>query len=109
MNSSIVMLILGMAVVTYLPRFVPMLVLSNRKVPEKLVKWMSFIPVSIFSALVFSDVFFWNSEVNVHLLENVKLLPTLLVFYIAYKTQNLLWSMAFGILGISVMVLFTTI
>ena len=107
MNSSSLMgLIVGMAVVTYLPRFIPMLVLSNRQIPKKLAKWMSFIPVSIFAALVFSDVFFWNSKVNIHPLENVKLLPTLLVFYIAYKTQSLLWSMIFGIIGISFMVWF---
>lgn len=106
MNSNLLGLILGMAVVTYLPRFVPMLVLSNRQIPKKLAKWMSFIPVSIFAALVFSDVFFWNSEVNVNPVENVKLLPTLLVFYIAYKTQSLLWSMVFGIIGISFMVWF---
>lgn len=103
MSSSQLTLILGMAIVTFLPRFLPLLVLSNREVPKKFAKWMSFIPVAIFSALVFSDIFFWNSQLNVNPIENVKLLPTVLVFYIAYKTQNLLWSMIFGILGISLM------
>ncbi|WP_245592968.1 AzlD domain-containing protein [Carnobacterium funditum] len=50
------MLIFGMAVVTYIPRMLPMLVLSKRTIPEKLAKWMSFIPVSIFSALILSGM-----------------------------------------------------
>lgn len=103
MNSSQFTLIIGMALVTFIPRFLPLLFLSNREVPKKFAKWMSFIPVSIFAALVFSDVFFWNSNLNMNPVENVKLLPTMLVFFIAYKTQNLLWSMVFGVLGISIM------
>lgn len=103
MNSSQLTLIIGMAVVTFLPRFLPLLVLSNREVPKKLAKWMAFIPVAIFSALVFSDIFFWNSKLNVNPVENVKLIPSIFVFYIAYKTQNLLLSMIIGILGISLM------
>lgn len=103
MSSSHLTLIIGMAIVTFIPRFIPLLVLSNREVPKKFAKWMSFIPVAIFSALVFSDVFFWNNELNVNPIENVKLLPTLFVFFVAYKTQSLLWSMVFGILGISLL------
>lgn len=103
MISKQITLIIGMALVTYLPRFLPLLFLSNREVPKKFAKWMSFIPVAIFAALVFSDVFFWNNELNVNPTENVKLLPTILVFFIASKTQNLLWSMIFGVLGIALM------
>lgn len=57
LTSQQLYLILGMAVVTYLPRMLPMLLLNNREIPEKIVRWMSFIPVSIFAALIFSDIF----------------------------------------------------
>lgn len=65
---------------------------------------MSFIPVSIFAALIFSDIFFWENQFNVDPIKNVKLIPTVVVFFIAYKTKNLLWSMAIGIIAISLMV-----
>ncbi|AGY82212.1 AzlD domain-containing protein [Carnobacterium inhibens] len=104
MTSQQVQLILGMALVTYLPRVLPMLVLSNRSVPEKISKWMSFVPVSIFAALIFSDVFFWESQFNVNPIVNIKLLPSVLVFIVAYKTKSLLWSMVLGIAAIAVMV-----
>ncbi|MGY3777855.1 AzlD domain-containing protein [Isobaculum melis] len=93
-------LIIGMAVVTYLPRMLPMLLLSNRQVSKNLTRWMEFIPVSIFSALICSDIFFWNGELSIQPLENMKLLPTVLVFFIAYKTKSLIWSIVFGVGGI---------
>ncbi|MCM3511728.1 AzlD domain-containing protein [Carnobacterium inhibens] len=104
MTSQQVQLIFGMALVTYLPRVLPMLVLSNRSVPEKISKWMSFVPVSIFAALIFSDVFFWESQFNVNPIDNIKLLPSVLVFIVAYKTKSLLWSMVLGIAAIALMV-----
>ncbi|ALV21889.1 MAG: AzlD domain-containing protein [Carnobacterium sp.] len=104
MNSNPWLLIVGMAIVTYLPRMIPLLVLSKRTIPEKLEKWMSFIPVSIFSALIFSDIFFWEGKLNSNPLINVKLLPSILVFIFAYYTKNLLWSMALGVLSITLMV-----
>ncbi|MER2002261.1 MAG: AzlD domain-containing protein [Carnobacterium inhibens] len=104
MTSQQVQLIFGMALVTYLPRVLPMLVLSNRSVPEKISKWMSFVPVSIFAALIFSDVFFWESQFNVNPIVNIKLLPSVLVFIVAYKTKSLLRSMVLGIAAIALMV-----
>ncbi|MGX7418683.1 AzlD domain-containing protein [Carnobacterium gallinarum] len=106
MTSQQLYLILGMAVVTYLPRLLPILLLSNRELPEKFVKWMSFIPVSIFAALIFSDIFFWEREFNLNPLNNLKLVPAMLVFFVAYKTKNIMWSIVFGVAGIALMIWF---
>ncbi|WP_277631549.1 AzlD domain-containing protein [Atopococcus tabaci] len=103
MTSSQLWLIIGMAVVTYLPRVLPVLMLSNREISAPLKKWMSFIPVAIFSALVFSDIFFWNDTFNAHPFDNAKLIPSIIVFYLAYKTKNMLLSMMMGVLAIALM------
>ncbi|MBC9789744.1 AzlD domain-containing protein [Carnobacterium maltaromaticum] len=104
LTSQQLYLILGMAVVTYLPRMLPMLLLNNREIPEKIVRWMFFIPVSIFAALIFSDIFFWENQFSINPLENLKLIPAIVVFFIAYKTKNIMWSIVFGVVGISLMV-----
>ncbi|WP_413518125.1 AzlD domain-containing protein [Carnobacterium maltaromaticum] len=104
LTSQQLYLILGMAVVTYLPRMLPMLLLNNREIPEKIVRWMSFIPVSIFASLIFSDIFFWENQFSINPLENLKLIPAIVVFFIAYKTKNIMWSIVFGVVGISLMV-----
>ena len=104
MTSQQLQLILGMAIVTFIPRVLPMLVLSNRSVPDKISKWMSFIPVSIFAALIFSDILFWEGQFTVDPIHNIKLIPSVIVFFVAYKTKNLLWSMVLGISAITLMV-----
>jgi len=50
---EIVSVILGMAVVTFLPRFLPMALLSRWTIPEKLRWGLEYIPVAILSAIVF--------------------------------------------------------
>lgn len=104
MTSGEWLLAIGMAVVTFLPRVLPILLLNDREVSADLRKWLSFIPVAIFSALVFSDIFFWNEAFNARPFENLKLLPSLIVFFVAYKTKKLFVSVIVGIIAISLMV-----
>jgi branched-subunit amino acid transport protein len=41
-----------MGVVTYIPRWLPLLLLSRRQLPQWMVDWLDFIPVAILSALL---------------------------------------------------------
>jgi branched-subunit amino acid transport protein len=45
-------MILGMGLVTYVPRCLPLLLLSRRPMPKWLVAWLDLIPVAILSALL---------------------------------------------------------
>ncbi len=45
-------LLLGMGAVTYLPRLLPLLFLSQRELPRGLVEWLELIPVAILAALL---------------------------------------------------------
>lgn len=96
-------LIIGMALVTFIPRFFPTLLLAKREISPAFSRWMSYIPVSIFAALVASDIFFWEDGFNLDVLVNIKLLPSIVVLFIAYKTKSLLWSMVTGIIGITLL------
>ncbi|API88747.1 branched-chain amino acid transporter [Marinilactibacillus sp. 15R] len=96
-------LIAGMAVVTYIPRLLPMLLLSKKEISPSFSRWMTYIPVSIFAALVASDIFFWNGSFNVNPGINIKLVPSILVFLVAYKTKSLLWSITIGLGGITLL------
>jgi len=50
--SAYLMLLLGMGAVTYLPRLLPLLFLSQRQLPRWLVDWLELIPVAILAALL---------------------------------------------------------
>lgn len=51
-NLSILLIILGCAMVTFIPRIIPFIVIRNMKLPKIVVKWLSFIPICIFTALI---------------------------------------------------------
>jgi branched-subunit amino acid transport protein len=97
-------LILGGGLVTFLPRWLPIVALKNARIPIWFQKWMSFLPVSIFAALIASDVFFWEGTVSLNVLENAKLLPSIVTALVAYYSKNMILSVIVGIVGISLMV-----
>ncbi|MGB4609082.1 MAG: AzlD domain-containing protein [Saccharofermentanales bacterium] len=100
------LIIFGAAIATFIPRVIPMLFFKNKEIPPKVTQWLSFIPVTIFSALVFSDLVFWENNLSFNPLVNLKMIPSLIVFFIAYKTKNIFISMIIGIVAISLMLLF---
>ena len=48
-NNYIFFIIIGMYIVTYLPRVLPMLIFSKKEMPDFLKKIMKFIPIFIYS------------------------------------------------------------
>ena len=106
MTSEALILIIGMSVVTFIPRFFPLLLLSKKEISPSFSRWMSYIPVSIFAALVASDIFFWEGDFSLQPLLNIKLFPSLLVLLVAYKTKSLLWSMITGVLSMALLFMF---
>lgn len=80
--------VIGLGLSTMLPRILPLFILKNKDLSPKLIQWMSYIPVTIFSALVFSDIFFWEEEFMMNPLENLKLLPSVLVIFISIKADR---------------------
>lgn len=57
MNPEILILILGMAVVTYLPRALPAVLIDKMKFSPKAEKFLRLIPYTAMSALIFPGVF----------------------------------------------------
>jgi len=50
--TDYLILLLGMGLVTYLPRWLPLHVLSRRSLPPWFVQWLELIPAAILSALL---------------------------------------------------------
>ena len=104
MDDKTLWLILGGGLVTFLPRWLPIIALKNARIPIWFQKWMSFLPVSIFSALIASDIFFWEGNVSLNILDNAKLLPSLVTAVVGYYSKNMILSVIVGIVSISLMV-----
>ena len=51
-QSDYLVLVAGMGLVTYIPRWLPIAFLARRQLPGWFTEWLDFIPVAILSALV---------------------------------------------------------
>ena len=56
MNPNILLLLLGMAIVTYIPRAIPALFIDKMKFSPKVEKFLRLIPYTAMSALIFPGV-----------------------------------------------------
>ena len=102
MDQKIIFItILGMGMVTYLPRLLPVLLLSSKKLPPLVIAWLRFIPVAVLAAMLLpslvvndatqldfssSNLFFWAA------------IPT---FLVAWKTRSLFDSVIVGMVVVS--------
>jgi branched-subunit amino acid transport protein len=94
MRPEILLLILGMSAVTFLPRFLPMALVSRLTIPDRAKAFLEFVPVAVLSALVFPAIFVADGGgVGV---ESRLLLAAIPVFLFAWKMKNLWGSVVLG-------------
>ena len=93
---AMVVLIIGCALVTWIPRILPFVLVKNMKLPDVLLRWLAYIPVCILSALVIEGFFVQEqSIVTLNWLNIVAFIPTLLV---ALLTKSLSKTVIVGVL-----------
>lgn len=61
-TTSMVWLIIGCALVTWLPRILPFMFVRSVKLPDVVLKWLRYIPVCILSALVIENLLDTESQ-----------------------------------------------
>ncbi len=89
-------LILGMAIVTFLPRFLPMAFLTRWVIPKKVKLGLDYIPVAVLSAIVFPLLFF-DGE-GTFGIQPQFLISAIPVFAFAWKVRSLWGSVVLGML-----------
>lgn len=94
MKLDTLYLILGMALVTFLPRFLPMAFLTRWSLPESVKKGLEYFPISILSAIVFPMLLF-NGE-GVIGIQPFYLISAVPVFIFAWKVKSLWGSVILG-------------
>ena len=95
--QSYLALVVGMGLVTFLPRWLPLYFLSNRQLPPWLVQWLDLIPVSILSALLAPALVTTGTPRNLSLFQP-ELLVAIPTFLFALKTRSLGGTVVIGML-----------
>lgn len=99
---SYIILIVGMGIVTYIPRMLPATVLSQKKLPDILIRFLNYIPAAVLSALLFPNVLVTGHEINIGI-SNPLFITSLLTFPIAYKTKNMFLTVIIGMIIIIIL------
>ncbi|MFM0793629.1 AzlD domain-containing protein [Streptococcus suis] len=96
-KTSILLIILASALVTWLPRVLPFVLTQNKSLPPKLVKFLSFLPITIIFALTLSSILDEKVGSLPSLLpvESLALIPT---FLVVLRTKNILLAVLVGVL-----------
>jgi branched-subunit amino acid transport protein len=95
LNVSILLIIIGSAIVTFIPRVIPFIVIRKIGLPKIVIKWLSFIPICIFTALIV-DSFIIQDEslLSIDWRVLAAIIPTLIV---AIWTKSLSVTVIVGV------------
>ncbi|CYU94255.1 AzlD domain-containing protein [Streptococcus suis] len=96
-KTSILLIILVSALVTWVPRVLPFVLTQNKSLPPRMVKFLSFLPITIIFALTLSSIM--DEKVgtlpSLLLVESLALIPT---FLVVLRTKNILLAVVIGVL-----------
>lgn len=95
-HQTIVLLIFGMAMVTYLPRVLPALLLSRRKIPEPASNWLNYVPSAIVGSLLMPSLLLTDGALNLTS-SNVFLWSAFPTFIVAFMTRSLVVTVSVGV------------
>ena len=94
-HENYLYVLLGMGIVTYIPRWLPLVFLSRRELPEWFEQWLDLIPAAILSALILPILITAGDPRHLDLMrpEFLVAVPTLIF---AVKTRSLAGTVIFG-------------
>ncbi|SEN51194.1 Branched-chain amino acid transport protein [Peptostreptococcus russellii] len=72
----------------YLMRYIPFALLGEKGTSKEFERFIKYIPIGVFVALTVKDVFFKDGRMFLSL-ENIRLLPALLIIAISVKFRNI--------------------
>jgi branched-subunit amino acid transport protein len=90
-------LLAGMGLVTYLPRWMPLHLLSRRSLPDWFIQWLDLIPAAILSALLLPVLVLGEAPRHIDLLRP-ELWVALPTFAFAWWTRSLGGTVVVGML-----------
>lgn len=95
LSLNYIYLIVGMGVVTYFPRLLPATILSQREIPDILVRFLRYVPVAVLSALFLPGVLMVENKIILST-SNPLFVATLFTFPLAYWKKSMFLTVLVG-------------
>jgi branched-subunit amino acid transport protein len=99
-EKTILITLVGMAIVTYVPRLLPAWFLREKQLPPFLVAWLKFVPVAVLAALLLPSLLVLEDEFNFSI-NNLYLWAALPAGFVAFKKKSLFGTVITGMLVVA--------
>lgn len=97
LEREYIILVFAMGIVTYVPRWAPLFLLTSRRLPDRVTEWLDLIPAAILSALLLPALLLGAEPRQISLLRP-ELLVAVPTFLFALKTKSLGLTVVVGMM-----------
>jgi branched-subunit amino acid transport protein len=94
-QTTVFLTILGMGLVTYLPRLLPVWLLSSRRLPRVVITWLRYVPAAVLSAMLLPSLLLDGTRLHLAA-DNLYLLAAIPTLLVAWKTRSLFGAVIVG-------------
>lgn len=95
MDGKVLTVIIGMMLVTYIPRMLPLAILSRINISKGVLNWLSYVPVAVLSALLAPELLLKNGQLNINL-SNTYLLASVPCFIAGIYSKSIFITVVTG-------------
>ncbi|KAA8752456.1 AzlD domain-containing protein [Paenibacillus sp. FSL K6-1122] len=95
-------IIMGSALLTFIPRVLPLMLFSKIQIPMWLLRWLEYVPVAVMAALIGQELFMSDNQL-VPITQNAALWASLPTIAVAIWTRSLLGTVLVGIVAMMIL------
>ncbi|MBT2287483.1 AzlD domain-containing protein [Paenibacillus polymyxa] len=95
-------IIMGSALLTFIPRVLPLMLFSKIQIPMWLLRWLEYVPVAVMAALIGQELFMSDNQL-VPIAHNAALWASLPTIAVAIWTRSLLGTVLVGIVAMMIL------
>ncbi len=99
MTGTEILLILGMAAVTFGVRYLTLAALSRTTLPEPIFRALRYVPPAVLTAIIVPNVLLVEGELAVQA-SNAPLVASIVAALVAWRSRNLLLTITLGMLAL---------
>jgi branched-subunit amino acid transport protein len=101
-DSTVLITLIGMALVTYFPRLIPAWFLRDKPLPPFLVAWLRYVPVSVLAALLLPSLLVEGDQINFSI-SNLYLWAAIPAGLVAWRKKSLFGTVIIGMLVVAIL------
>ena len=101
-SSYVLLIIIGSAIVTFIPRVLPLVLLSRIQIPEWAIKWLKHVPIAVMAALLAQELLIAENKFSITS-NQLELLAAIPSFLIAILTRSLLGTVLVGVASLMIL------